>query len=178
MDDSYAGSPIDRHTDHARNMIQVALGESLRAIKRVNPNDHLLLKELVRELIIIVVSFRRCHAVDLFHFLQVTPVAVLMHMVILHEHLLTDMILVELVRHDVRPLRRHLIRNSVLLTNYDRPWVQLTQIVFDCILNMDVDFCEDVLRSRPFRHRNIGKARHLTHAMYNFVSTFQQLDTC
>ena len=104
MDDTNAGPSIYSHADHARDMIQVAFCEPFSTIKRIDPDDHLLLEEFVRELIVVVVSFGRRHAVDLLHFLQVASVTVLVHVVVLHQHLLTDMILVEFVGHDVGAL--------------------------------------------------------------------------
>ena len=147
MDDTYAGPSIYSHTYHARDMIQVAFGESLRAVKRIDPDDHLLFEKLVRELIVVVVSFGRCHAVDLFHFLKVASVTVLVHVVVLHQHLLTDMVLVEFVRHDVGALARYLIFNLIFFADNDRTWVQLLQVVFHRVLNMHVYFSENVLLS-------------------------------
>ena len=147
MDDTDAGPSIDSHTYHACDMIQVAFGESFCAIKRIYPYDHLLFEKLVRELVVVVVSLGRCHAVDLFHFLKVASVTVLMHVVVLHQHLLTDMILVEFVGHDVRALGRNFIFDLIFFTDNNRSRVQLTQVVFDCVLNVHVYFSEDILLS-------------------------------
>ena len=71
MNDADSWSTIDSNSDHACDVIQMALGEALGAIERVNPDDHLLLEELVGELIVVVVRFRGRHPVYLLHLLQV-----------------------------------------------------------------------------------------------------------
>ena len=147
MDDTDAGPSVYSHTYHACDMIQVAFGETFCAIKRIYPYDHLLFEKLVRELVVVVVSLGRCHAVDLFHFLKVASVTVLMHVVVLHQHLLTDMILVEFVGHDVRALSRNFIFDLIFFTDNNRSRVQLTQVVFYRVLNVHVYFSEDILLS-------------------------------
>ena len=147
VNDTNAGPSINSHADHARDMIQVAFCEPLSAVKRIYPDDHLLLEELVRELIVVVVSLGRRHAVDLLHFLEVASVTVFVHVVVLHQHLLTDMILVEFVGHDVGALTCYRVFDLVFFADYDRTRVQLTQVVFDSVLNVHVHFSENVLLS-------------------------------
>ena len=154
---AYSGSSVDCHTDHARDMIQMAFREAFCAIKWVNPNDHLFLKKLVRELIIVVVSFRRRHSVNLLHLLQILPVAVPLHIVVLNEHLLANMVLVELVRHDIGPLSRYLINELIFFTNDRCSRVKLGQIVHHCVLNVNVDLSEDVLSIIFLLHRDVGE---------------------
>ena len=123
MNDADSGTAVDRHTDHARDVIQVTFCEALRTIEGVDPDDHLLLKELVGELIVVVVGFWCCHTVDLLHLLQVLPVAVSLHVVVLYQHLLTNMVLVEFIRHDIGPLSLNLVDIFVFFANNGRPWV-------------------------------------------------------
>ena len=123
MNDADSGTAVDRHTDHARDVIQVTFCEALCTIEGVDPDDHLLLKELVGELIVVVVGFWCCHTVDLLHLLQVLPVAVSLHVVVLYQHLLTNMVLVEFIRHDIGPLSLNLVDIFVFFANNGRPWV-------------------------------------------------------
>jgi hypothetical protein len=103
----------------------VAFSEALRAVKGVDPDDHIFLKEFIGEFVVVVVSFRSRHAVYLFHLLQVTAVAVPLHIIVLDKHLLTDVILIQLIRHDVGTFCHNLAFDLVLLTNDFRSRVQL-----------------------------------------------------
>ena len=145
MNYAYSGSSVDCHTDHARDMIQMAFREAFRAIKWVNPYDHLFLKKLVRELIIVVVGLWCRHAVNLLHLLQILPVAVPLHIVVLNEHLLANMVLVELVGHDVGSFSGYLIYVLIFFTNDRGSWVKLGQIVHHGVLDVNIDLSEDVL---------------------------------
>ena len=126
-------------------MVEMAFREAFRAIKRVYPDDHVLLEELVRELVVVVVSLGCGHAVNLLHLLQVTAVAVPLHVVVLNEHLLTDMILVKLVGHNIWTLGHDLVFHLVLLANDRSARIQLRQIVYHGVLDMNIDLGEYIL---------------------------------
>mmetsp|Transcript_39638 Transcript_39638/g.51945 ORF Transcript_39638/g.51945 Transcript_39638/m.51945 type:complete len:333 (-) Transcript_39638:8-1006(-) len=171
-----SGASVDRDTDHTRNVVQVALCEALGAVERVDPDDHLFFEELIGKLVVVVVGFRRGHAVDLLHFLQVAAIAVPLHVVILNEHLLTDVALVELVGHDVRALCRHHVLHFVFFANNRRSRVQLCQVVHDCVLDVHVDLGEHVRRARALLHCDVGETGHFAHSVDHLVCAFQQLD--
>ena len=109
---------IYRNTNHAGNVIQVSLSEALCAIEWVNPDDHVLFKELAGELEKVIVGLGSCHPIHLLHLLQIAPVAMLVHIVVLDEHFLTDVVLSQFIGHDVGSLCRHLIFDFILFS-YD-----------------------------------------------------------
>ena len=117
MDDTDSRASVDCNADHARDVVEMALGKALRAIEWVNPDDHVLFKEFAGELEKVVVSLGCRHAVDLLHLLQVTPITVLLHIVVLDEHFLTDVVLVEFVRQDVGSFSGDLIFDFVFFSN-------------------------------------------------------------
>ena len=176
MDNTDAGPPVYCHANHARDVIQVALREALGPIKRVNPDDHLLLEELVRELIVVVVCLRGRHSINLLHFLQIAPVAMPLHVVVGEEHLLTDVVVAQLVWHDVWLFCRHSVFHGILLADDRGSRVELLQIVLHRVLNVHIDLGEDVGRAGSFLHRNVGEAGDFANAMNNRVSTLEQLD--
>ena len=150
VNDSDTGSTVYSYAYHARDVVQMAFSKAFCAIKRVDPDDHVFLEEFIRELVIVVVSFRSSHTVDLLHLLQVTAVAVSLHIIVLDEHLLTDMILVELIGHDIGTFSHNLTFNLVLLANDLRSRVQLAQVVDHGVLDMDIDLSKDIHRTSTF----------------------------
>ena len=163
-------STVDCDSDHASDVVQVAFCEPFRPIEWVNPDDHVFLEEFIGELIVVVISFRRRHSIYLLHLLQVLPVAVPLHIVVQDQHFLTNMVLVELVGHDVGSLRCYLIHIVIFLTNDGRPGVELSQVVHDRVLDVHVHFSEDILRALTLLHSNIREARHLAGATNDLVS--------
>ena len=121
MDYADSWTSVDCNSDHACDVVQVTLSEALSTIERIDPDDHLFLEELIRELVVVVVSFRRRHAINLLHLLQVLPVAVPLHFVVLEQHLLADVSMVELIRHDVGFFSCYLIYIVIFLTYDCRP---------------------------------------------------------
>ena len=169
-------SAVYCHANHARYMIQMAFCKAFRSIKWVNPNDHLFLKKLVRELIVVVVGLWSRHAVYLLHLLQVLPVSVPLHIVILYEHLLANVVLVELIGHDVWPLSRYLVHVLILFPNNSGSWVKLGQVVHDSILDVNIDLGEDIRGTLALLHGNVGETRNFSDPMNDLISTFEQLD--
>ncbi len=104
MNDANARSAVDSNSNHTGDMVQMTFSETFCAIKWINPDNHILFKELIRELVVIVVSLWGGHPINLLHFLKIAPVAVTLHVVVLDQHFLTDVIGVKLVGHDVRSL--------------------------------------------------------------------------
>jgi len=71
VNDADSGSAVDSDSDHTRDMVEMSLSETPSTIQWIYPNGHILLKELIRELIKVVVGLWRCHAIDLLHLLQI-----------------------------------------------------------------------------------------------------------
>lgn len=145
MNNTDARTSIDRNSNHARNVIQMTLGEAFGSVKWVNPDDHLLFEEFVGELIVVVVSLWRCHAVDLLHFLEIASISMSLHIVVLNKHLLTNMVLIQLIWHDVRSFCSNLVFDFIFFSNDRRPWIKLTKIVHHSVLDMHVNLCKNIL---------------------------------
>ena len=171
MDDTDSRASVDCNADHARDVVEMALGKALRAIEWVNPDDHVFLEELVGELVVVVVSLGRRHAIYLLHLLQVLPVAVPLHIVVLNQHLLADVVLVELLGHDVGSFCCYFAHIVIFLANDRGPRVKLGQVVHDCVLNVHVHFGEYILRARPLLHRDVGEAGDLADSVDNLVGS-------
>ena len=180
MNDTDARTSINCNSNHARNMIQMSLCEAFGSVKWVNPDNHLLFKKLVRKLIVVVISLWRCHAIDLLHFLEIASISMSLHIVVLNEHFLTNVVLVQLIGHDVWSFCSNLIFDFVFFSNDRRSWVKLTKIVHHCILDMHVNLCENILSIVIvfLFHRYVGKTRCFSHAVNDFIRAFQKLNTC
>lgn len=176
MDDANAGPAVDGDADHAGDVVQMAFSEAFRAIERVNPNHHVFLEELVGKFIVVVICLGRRHPIYLLHLLQVAAIAVLLHVVVLDKHLLADVVLVELVWHDVRRLCHDQIFHLVFFADNGGAWVQLAQIVHDCVLDVNVHLCENVLGTATLLHRNVGETGDFAHAVNQLVRALEQLD--
>ena len=87
-----------------------------------------------------------------------------MHIVVLDEHLLTDMVLIELVGHDVRSLGSDQILHLVFFTDNLRSWVELLEIVDNCVLNVNISLSKDILHTviTDFGHRHSSEVRFLS----------------
>ena len=144
VDNSNAGSSINRDSNHTRNVIQMTFSETFRSIKRINPDDHFFLEKLAWELEEVVVCLGSGHPIDLLHLLEVAPIAMSVHVVVLDQHLLTDMVLIQFIGHYVRSLSRNHVLNLVLLADDCGPRVQLLQIVHHCVLDVHINLREDV----------------------------------
>lgn len=102
MNDSDSGSAIDGNADHACDVVQMAFGEAFCAVERVDPDDHVFFEEFVWELVEVEVGLRGLLTVNVFQISQITPVPMLMHIIVVQKHFLTDVMLIQLVRHDIR----------------------------------------------------------------------------
>jgi len=67
-----------------------------------------------------------------------------LHIVVLNEHLLTDMLCVELIGHDIRALSDDLIFDLIFLANDRSPWIQLAQVVHHSVLDVNIHLGEDI----------------------------------
>ena len=164
MDDSDARSSINSDANHACDVIEMALCETFRTVEWVNPDDHFFLEKLAWKLKEVVVCLRGRHAIHLLHLLQVAPIAVPVHVVVLDEHLLTDMVLIQLVGHDVRSLADYQVLHLIFFADDLRSGVQLLQVVHDSVLNVDVNLCEDIIRTLVLLLGNVRKT-NLSHAL-------------
>ena len=176
MDYSDSRAAVNCNTDHTCYVVQVAFSEAFCAIEWVNPDDHVLFEELAGELEKVVVSLGCRHAVDLLHLLQVAPIPVLLHIVVLDEHFLTDVVLVEFIRHDVGSFRGDLVQVLVLFTNNRCARVKLFQVVHDRILDVHVHLGEYVGGAGTLLHGDVGEA-YLSDSLDDLVRTLKQLDT-
>lgn len=68
-----------------------------------------------------------------------------MQVKVVDQHFLTDLVLFELVRHDVRFLLKDLSVNLIFLSNDCRSWVQLLKVVDDSVLDMDIRLSENII---------------------------------
>ena len=85
VNDSDSRAPIDGNTDHACYVVEMTFCESFSSIERINPNDHVIFKKFVRELVEVVVGLLRGHSEDLLHLEQVVAVAILLLFVVIQE---------------------------------------------------------------------------------------------
>ena len=76
VNDSDAGPALDADSDHTGDVVEVALGEPLGAVERVDPDHHVVLVELIRKLLLVLQELRCHHIVDLLHFFEVPTVAI------------------------------------------------------------------------------------------------------
>ena len=68
-----------------------------------------------------------------------------MQVKVVDQHFLTDLVLFELVRHDVWFLLKDLSVNLIFLSNDCRSWVQLLKVVDDSVLDMDIRLSENII---------------------------------
>jgi hypothetical protein len=76
----------------------------------------------------------------------------LLSMVVVHQHLLRDGVLGQLVRLNERSTSVHHACDLILFTDDGGAGIQLLQVVDDCILNVDVSFREHIHRAGSFHH--------------------------
>ena len=126
-------------------MGHVTLCETFSSIKWINPNLHFIFVKFIRKLVVIEIGLRSSHAEDLLQILQVTSVCIFVQIKVVDQHFLTDLVLFELVRHDVRFLLKDLSVNLIFLSNDCRSWVQLLKVVDDSVLDMDIRLSEDII---------------------------------
>ena len=136
-------------------MVQMTFSEALSAIKRVYPDDHIFFEEFVRELIVVVIGLRRGHAVDLLHLSQVAAVAMSLHVVVLNEHLLTDVVAAKLIRQNVGLLSDNLVFNFILFSDDRSSRVQLAEVVHHSVLDVHVNFSEYIRSALSLLHGNV-----------------------
>ena len=122
----------------------MAFCKAFCAIKRVNPDDHVLFKKLAGKLEKVVVSLGCRHAVDLLHLLEVGPVAKPLHVVVVYQHLLADVHLVELVRHYIGLLCADLVHVVIFFSYNCGSGVQLLQVVDHSVLDMHISLGEHI----------------------------------
>ena len=172
---SSSWSAVDCYANHGGDMIQMTFDKSSSSINWINPYHHLFLKELIRELIEVVVSLWCSVTIDLFHFLEVVTIPKSLHIVVCHKHFLADMSLIELVRHDIWLLCIDFINVFVFFTNNFRVRIELLKIILDRILDVDISFSEHILCAASFHQAS--KACCIPYTMYDTISAFQELDT-
>lgn len=141
----------------------MALGEASRPVQRVDPNNHLVFIKLVRELVVVEVSFRGSDTVNLLEFVEIVAVGVLLLLVVIEQHLAADGVLVELVRLDVGLAIGHLAGVLVLLADDFGPGVQLLQVVDHSVLDVHVRLCKDVHAALALDH--LGEGANLSYVL-------------
>jgi len=83
----------------------------------------------------------------------------LLHLVIIEQHLLANVTMVELVRMNIRILHLHLARDIVLLADNCCPGVQLLEVVLDRVLNVHVGIGEYILGHSFYTRMGIRACR-------------------
>ena len=151
MNDADPWSSVNRDANHASDVIKMALSETFGAVEGIDPDAEVLFEKLVGELIIVVIGLWGRHAVDLFHLGQVGPVSMLLHIVVIKQHLLTNVIGNELVRLDVGPFLIDLVQHFVFFTDDPGSRIELLQIVGDRVLDVHVSHSEDIVIALTYR---------------------------
>jgi hypothetical protein len=154
----------------------MALGEASGPVERVDPNNHLVFIKLIRELVVVEVSFRGSYTVNLLEFVEIVAVGVLLLLVVVQQHLAADGVLVELIRLDVWLAVGHLAGVLVFLANDFGPGVQLLQVVDNSVLDVHVRLCEDIHAAFALDH--LGEGADLSYILQDFVNALQNLDRC
>lgn len=126
-------------------MGHVTLSETFSSIEWIYPNLHFIFVKFIRKLVVIKVGLWSSHAKDLLQILQVTSVGILVQVKVVNQHLLTDLVLFELVRHDVWFLLKKIWVNLIFLSDDCRSWVQLLKVVDDSVLDMNIRLGEDII---------------------------------
>ena len=122
----------------------MALNETLSAIKRINPDDHVFFIELIREFKEVPCCLRRLLFVYLFDLHEVLSIATLMNVIIHHEHLLRDCVSINLVGVNIRFSCVH-IANFIFFSDNFSSWVDLPQVILNSILDVHIGHCEDIV---------------------------------
>lgn len=138
MNYSNSGSHIDTHSNHTRDMVQVAFSKALCSIQRVDPNNHFFLVKLIRKLEEVPIWFSSNLSEYLLLFSQVISIGPLLKSVVLKEHFLRDMLGVYLLGQNVRFLTWVAFIIIIFLANNRGTRVELPQIKLDGLLNPDV----------------------------------------
>jgi hypothetical protein len=97
-------------------MVEMPFSKAFCSIKRINPYNHLLLIKLIWEFVEVPVCIGSLLSVDLFHLSQVLSVSYPMYFVVLQEHLLRDVVLVDLIWLYVRLEKGEAFIATVLLS--------------------------------------------------------------
>lgn len=138
MNYSNAGSHIETHSNHTRDMVQVALSKTLCPVKRVDPDNHFLLVKFIRKFEEVPIWFCSNLPEYLLLLSQIISIRSLLTSVVLKEHFLRDMLGVYLLRQNVRLLAWVAFIIIIFLANNFGTRVELLQIKFDGLLNPDV----------------------------------------
>jgi len=150
MHDTDSGATADRDTDEGSDVVQVTFCEAGGTVEGVNPDDHLVLKELIRKFVVVEIGLRCGHPINLLQLLKVDSIAVLLPVVVVHEHLLRDRVLCQLVRLDKGPPSVNHASDFILFPDDSSAGVELFQVVDDGVLDVDICLCEDIHGARAF----------------------------
>lgn len=123
VNDSDSRPLVEGYSDHACDVVKMPLSESFGPVQGINPNDHVILVELVREFIEVPVSCSRLLAKHHLLFPQVFFVSKLMVFVVLKQQFLRDMLLVNLVWLNVRLLDIVVLIFIILLAYSEITWL-------------------------------------------------------
>ena len=156
-------------------MVEMALDKALSAIQRVNPDHHLIFVELIRKLIEVLVCLGSRLPIDAFQVLKVISIGHLMQFVVFQQHLLSDMLFVYLVRHNVRlffwitliififlPYAQPSFIPIIQLTYDCGSRIQLLQVILNCFLDLDIGCRKYVTRCLTYTtaHSNSNQATY------------------
>jgi len=121
----------------------MAFNETLGAVKWIYPNNHILLVKFIGKLEEVPSCFWCFLLMDTFNFIQILPIALLMHLIISQKYFLRYMILVNLIRKDVRVTGIE-ITDFILFTNYSGLRVNLSEVEFNCVLNVHISQSKNI----------------------------------
>lgn len=152
-------SHVNCNTNHVCNVMHMSLGETFCSIERINPDDHLILKEFIWKFIEIPVCICWSLSIHLLHFSKVISVSKFVNFVVFQQHLLRNMLFIDLIWLNVWLIERKRVIftfffpyeynfnvPNLIITNNSCSWVELSQIVFNSFLNEDVSFSENITR--------------------------------
>jgi hypothetical protein len=69
VDDTDSWTTANRNANECSDMVQVTFGEASGSIERINPDNHLIFKKLIRKFIVVEIGLRGGHSVNLLELL-------------------------------------------------------------------------------------------------------------
>jgi len=98
VDDSYPWPLLHRYPDQTCDVVEVALCKAFCSVQRIYPYYHFLFVKFIWKFIEVPVSVRGMLAKHLLLFPQIVSIGYLVHFIILQQHLLGDVLLINHVR--------------------------------------------------------------------------------
>jgi hypothetical protein len=114
-------------------MMSMSFSKALRSIQGIYPDDHVVLNDFIWEFVVVPVSIRGLLLIDGLLLSEVVPVCVLMNFIIFQQHLLRDVVLVDLVWLDIWLSEGVAVIVVIFLPYFDRKLVKfiLKKLTYD-----------------------------------------------